>query len=86
MNKKELIKKIAEDTGIKKSKCRCAVSTSFELISKELMSGKDVSINGFGSFKLKKKRCRIINDGSFININPPVIEIVFETETNNNLI
>ncbi|MBK9332515.1 MAG: HU family DNA-binding protein [Ignavibacteria bacterium] len=86
MNKKELIKIIAEDTGFKKSKCRSAVNTSFELISKELMSGKDIFINGFGKFKLKRKRCRIFNDGAFININPPEIEIVFETDIKSSLL
>lgn len=81
MIKKELIKIIAEDTGLKKSKCRSAVETSFELITKELMSGKDIFINGFGKFKLRRERCRIFNDGSFVNINPPVIEIIFESDT-----
>jgi len=86
MNKKELIKIISEDTGFKKSKCRSAVNTSFELISKELMSGKDIFINGFGKFKLRRQRCRIVSDGSFVNISTPEIEIIFESDTNNSLL
>lgn len=77
MNKKELVKKVSEETGLKKKKCRFAVDMAFELISQELIKGNSIEIESFGKFLFRNNGCEIFNDGSFINIEPPSYKIIF---------
>lgn len=83
MNRKELIKIVSEETGIKKKKCERVMETAFELISQSLIKGSKVSITKFGSFKTQNSGPGIYCDGSFVNITPPSIKINFEKDTEN---
>ncbi|HQY20314.1 MAG TPA: HU family DNA-binding protein [Ignavibacteria bacterium] len=78
MNRKELIKIVSEETGLKKKKCERAVESAFELISQALIKGSKVSITNFGSFRTQKIGSEIYCDGSFVNIIPPSVMINFE--------
>lgn len=58
MNKTELISKVAGKTGETKKDSKIVVDAVFETIQEELASHNDVSILGFGSFKVKERAAR----------------------------
>lgn len=57
MNKKELVEEVAAVLSTKKE-AQAAVEAVFEAITKSLKKGKDVSLMGFGSFKVAKRKAR----------------------------
>lgn len=58
MNKTELITKVAKETGNSKKDSKVVVDAVFETIQEELVNGADVSILGFGTFKVKERAAR----------------------------
>ncbi len=56
--KDNLIQTLYDQAGLSKHKARTTVETVFELVKKELESGEDVLISGFGKFIVKKKAVR----------------------------
>jgi len=58
MNKAELINKIAEDTGITKTQANAAIDSFVEAVSKTLKNGGKVTLVGFGTFTLSKRKAR----------------------------
>lgn len=54
MNKSELIRTLAEDTGIAMEEAALVVDIFFGSMKKSLLNGERVEIRGFGSFKIKE--------------------------------
>lgn len=52
MNKRELIEKIIEKTGLSKIDVTHTVDALLEIMTEELRAGQEVSLLGFGSFKV----------------------------------
>lgn len=52
MIKKDIIQRVAEETGLSKAKSEKAVNAAITLISRELKEGNDVRIPGFGKFSV----------------------------------
>jgi DNA-binding protein HU-beta len=59
MNKRDLIAKIALDTGITKSNATAAVESFFEGITKSLRKGHPITFVGFGTFKTAQRKARM---------------------------
>jgi DNA-binding protein HU-beta len=58
MNKAELINKIAEDTGITKTQANSALDSFIEAVTKTLKGGGKVTLVGFGTFTVSKRKAR----------------------------
>jgi len=59
MNKSELIKSVAASTGMSRTVTTKAVDAIFETITKTLAGGDDISLVGFGTFKVKARAARM---------------------------
>ena len=59
MNKGDLIAKIAKDTGITKSKAEAAFNSIIGSITAALKKGQKVTIVGFGTFSVAKRKPRM---------------------------
>ncbi len=58
MKKIEFIKAIAAQAGLSQDAVSKMLSTGIEIITKELQSGGEVNITGFGAFKISKRAAR----------------------------
>lgn len=58
MNNAELAEQIAEANELTKTAARKIVDDVFEALAKAAAGGKEVSINGFGKFKVKSTPAR----------------------------
>lgn len=58
MNKAILIERIATETGIQKKDTEKMLETMVDIIIKELKSGGEVTITGFGSFQVRTRHAR----------------------------
>ncbi len=58
MNKKDLVSAIAEEGEITKDKAGMIFDMIFNSIEKTLKKGDEVSIPGFGKFKVTKRKAR----------------------------
>ncbi len=58
MTKKELIDVVAEDAGISKKDAKAAIEALLGAIEASLVKGEDVSLAGFGTFKVKTRAAR----------------------------
>lgn len=58
MNKADLINKISEDTGITKLQANAALDSFTEAVTKTLKNGGKVTLVGFGTFLLSKRKAR----------------------------
>lgn len=58
MKKAEIIEALAERTGLTKADVSRVYEGTFELFKEELGKGNDVSVAGFGNFKVKDKKAR----------------------------
>ena len=71
MNKVELVNFISSEHCVTKYEARRALNMVTDCISKLIMDGKSVDLNGFGSFEISKLNSRIgrnPNTGEKINI------------------
>lgn len=71
MTKKELVNVMAEKLGITKKDTAVYVDTVFETIIDTLANGEEISINGFGNFKLKEvaaRTCRNPKTGEAVEV------------------
>ena len=59
MNKTQLIEHIAATTDLSKAAAGRVLSTVLESVSKTLKKGGTVSLTGFGSFSVTKRKARI---------------------------
>ena len=58
MNKGDLVGKIAKDAGLTKSKAEAAFNSLIGSITTSLKRGRKVTIVGFGTFSVVKKKAR----------------------------
>jgi nucleoid DNA-binding protein len=58
MNKQDMVKKIAEDTGITRTSALAAVDSLIHGITRSLKKGDPVSFVGFGTFKTSSRKAR----------------------------
>lgn len=58
MNKAELINKISDDTGVTKTQANAAIDSFIEAVTKTLKSGGKVTLVGFGTFTISKRKAR----------------------------
>ena len=59
MTKVELIEKMAKDADISKAAAGTALNSMIENIAKTIKNNKKVSLVGFGTFSLTKRKARI---------------------------
>jgi DNA-binding protein HU-beta len=69
MNKSELVSAVAEAASLEKSKASAAVEAVFDVITRELKSGGDVRLVGFGNFSVSKREA---SQGRNIRTGEPV--------------
>lgn len=62
MNKTELIAKVAEKTGSKKSEADAAVCAVIDVITEALKANEKVQIVGFGTFEVRERAARTGRD------------------------
>ncbi len=73
MNKKELTTKMSKDTGITLLQAKKALTSLLQGINSALERGERVTLSGFGSFEIKKRRERMGRNpktGEVIRISP----------------
>ena len=58
MNKKELIKIVAEATGLPKKDVTTVVDTVFDKIAEALKNGESVNITGHGKYEVRERAAR----------------------------
>ncbi len=58
MTKAELIEKMAKDAGVAKSVAGKALESFIEGVTKSLKKGNKVSLVGFGTFQVSKRKAR----------------------------
>jgi DNA-binding protein HU-beta len=58
MKKKELIERIAEETGVPKSEAQKHFEAFERVVTETLKGGEEVRITGFGKFSVKERRAR----------------------------
>ncbi len=58
MNAADLVTKIAEDTGLTKTEAKAVVDGVFAAIADAAVAGDEISIPGFGKFKVKASPAR----------------------------
>jgi DNA-binding protein HU-beta len=59
MNKSQLIDEVAEETGLTKTISAAAIDAVFGRIERSLKKGNKVTIVGFGTFGISKRKARI---------------------------
>ena len=59
MNKQDIVARIAQDTGIPKSRAAAAVESLIGSITKSLKKGDPVSFVGFGTFQTASRKARV---------------------------
>ena len=59
MTKRELVMKIAEDTGIPQQKVYKVLQKSLDLIMESLVLGRNVELRNFGVFEVRERKQRI---------------------------
>ena len=71
MTHRDLVEQIAADVGLAKSQARSIVEAVFTAIANAASSGENVSIPGFGKFKVRATEARVgrnPNTGATIQI------------------
>jgi DNA-binding protein HU-beta len=58
MTKAELVEKVASDTGLSKADAGRALDAALDNIKKTLKKGQKVTLVGFGTFSVSKRRAR----------------------------
>ncbi|HEV3002500.1 MAG TPA: HU family DNA-binding protein [Solirubrobacteraceae bacterium] len=58
MNKTELARAVAEDTGLTSGQAKEAIEATLEQIENALMRGNEVSLSGFGKFAISERAAR----------------------------
>lgn len=83
MKKDNLIRLISKSSGQKRKKCESALDTIILLISKSLRNKRNVVIDNFGSFCIKRKKTEVILIGNYLKkVIPPEDYISFEISDN----
>ncbi len=59
MTKKDIILKIADETGLKQADVRLVVQKTFDLMTEALVMGDKIELRNFGVFKVKERKPRV---------------------------
>lgn len=59
LTKKDIVGKIAEETGVKQIQVKKVVQKTFDCITDALAKGQKIELRNFGVFKVKTRRARI---------------------------
>lgn len=59
MTKKDIIMRIADETGLKQIHVKEVVQRTFDIIVENLSEGKKVELRNFGIFKVKTRKGRV---------------------------
>jgi len=59
MNKNELINEVARKTGLSRREAEVGIQTMLDAIAKELVNGNKVTLTGFGTFDIGKRKERV---------------------------
>jgi len=59
MTKREMVLRIAQETGLKQSDVKRVVQRTLTLVVEALASGKTVELRNFGVFKVKSRKARV---------------------------
>lgn len=76
MNKDALIKKISKDSKLKKKKTVKVFNKVFDLISKEIKKGREVSIGEFGDFVISRQELKIVQQKNKSGVVIPPKDII----------
>jgi len=76
MNKDALIKRISKDSKLKKKKTVKVFNKLFDLISKEIKKGREVSIEGFGDFVISRQELKIFHQKNNSGLVMPPKDII----------
>ncbi len=80
MTKKDIVVKIADDTGLKQADVRLVVQKTFDVILEALVMGDKVELRNFGVFKVKERKPRVGRNprtGEVVPV-PPRRSVVFK--------
>ncbi|OHB21302.1 MAG: DNA-binding protein HU [Parcubacteria group bacterium RIFCSPHIGHO2_01_FULL_47_10b] len=58
MNKTELIEAVAGAADVSKAKAKAVLDAAFDAISSSLAKGREVTLTGFGTFKVSQRAAR----------------------------
>ena len=58
MKKSEILEALATETGLTKADVERVYNATFELFKEELVKGNNVSVSGFGTFKISERAAR----------------------------
>jgi DNA-binding protein HU-beta len=58
MNKEQLVERVAEKTGATKKDVADVLNSALEMVSAALKKGEKVTLVGFGTFLVRKRRAR----------------------------
>lgn len=76
MNKNELINEVARQTGLSRRESEVGVQTMLDLIAKELVKGGKITLTGFGTFDVGKRKARAgVNPKTGKPINIPATKM-----------
>ncbi len=59
MTKKDIVLKIADETGLKQADVKLVVQKTFDIIIEALAMGDKIELRNFGVFKIKERRPRV---------------------------
>lgn len=80
LTKKDIVEKVAEETGMKQFKVKSVVQKAFDTIAAALIKGDRVELRGFGIFKTKSRKARKGRNprtGASVSV-PPKRAVVFK--------
>ena len=60
--KNDVVQNLYNEIGYSKKYSACLVESCFDIIKKQLLSGRNVKISGFGHFVLREKNARLGHD------------------------
>lgn len=66
VTKQQLIEKISQQTGLRRSEAKKAVESTMQILSQAFVAGDNVYLRGFGTFavrNVKEKKARIVATG-----------------------
>ena len=78
MTKADIVRKIAENTGMTKADTAEVLDALLESISTALGQGEKIEMRGFGIFKVEHRKARVARDpktGTEIRIPPRVVPV-----------
>ena len=58
MNKNEIINEVARKTGLSRREAEVGIQSMLDLIAKEVAKGEKVTLTGFGTFDVGKRKAR----------------------------